>query len=131
MTQTGEEFTKEVQQSRRSAGQEPLARAPAQSRALLMPYRWRIAAALVALVCSATVSLLVPQALRIMIDRGFHEAVIARIGLYFLPLVIASGLLGIFTGIRFYLRQLDWRAGDRGYPQGRVRPRPVADAHIL
>ena len=69
----------------------------------LRPYSWQIAAALISLVCSATVSLLVPQALRIMIDRGFHEAVISRIGLYFLPLVIASGLLGIFTGVRFVL----------------------------
>jgi ATP-binding cassette, subfamily B, bacterial len=102
MSQTGDEYAKEVQR---------VAAARAKSRSLtplrnllpyLLPYRWRIALALVALLCSATVSLLVPQALRIMIDRGFHEAVIARMGLYFLPLVIASGLLGIFTGIRFY-----------------------------
>jgi ATP-binding cassette subfamily B protein len=102
MAQTGAEFASEVQR---------VAAARARSRSLrplrdllpyLMPYRWRIVTALVALVCSATVSLLVPQALRIMIDRGFHEAVVARIGFYFLPLVVASGLLGIFTGVRFY-----------------------------
>jgi len=68
----------------------------------LLPYRWRIVAAVVALLCSAMVSLLVPQALRIMIDRGFHEAAATRIGPYFLPLVIASALLGLFTGVRFY-----------------------------
>jgi ATP-binding cassette subfamily B protein len=67
-----------------------------------MPYRLRIGVALIALLCSSAVSLLVPQAVRIMIDRGFHEAVISRIGLYFLPLVIASALLGIFSAIRFY-----------------------------
>ena len=102
MTQTGEEFAREVQ---RVAAQREKARSLRPLRDLvpyLRPYRWRIAAALVALVCSATISLLVPQAVRIMIDRGFHEAVIARIGLYFLPLVVASGLLGLFTGIRFY-----------------------------
>ncbi|HTT85572.1 MAG TPA: ABC transporter transmembrane domain-containing protein, partial [Rhizomicrobium sp.] len=102
MTQTGETFAKEVQ--RVAAGREK-SRSLAPLRGLvpyLSPYRWRIAVAFVALLCSATISLLVPQALRIMIDRGFHEAVIARMGLYFLPLVIASGLLGLFTGIRFY-----------------------------
>ncbi|HEY3777125.1 MAG TPA: ABC transporter transmembrane domain-containing protein [Rhizomicrobium sp.] len=102
MMQTGEEFAKEVHR---------IAAARTKSRSLrplrdllpyLRPYRWRILAALSALVCSATISLLVPQAVRIMIDRGFHEAVITRIGLYFLPLVIASALLGLFTGIRFY-----------------------------
>jgi len=102
MTQTGEEFARDVQ---RVAQAREKSRSLAPLRDLfpyLLPYRWRIAAALIALLCSATVSLLVPQALRIMIDRGFHEAVIARMGLYFLPLVVASGLLGIFTGIRFY-----------------------------
>jgi ATP-binding cassette subfamily B protein len=102
MAQSGEEFAKDTQ--RVAAGR-------AKSRSLkplrdlipyLKPYRGRIAAALIALLCSATVSLLVPQALRIMIDRGFHEVVVARIGIYFLPLVIASALLGMFTGIRFY-----------------------------
>jgi ATP-binding cassette, subfamily B, bacterial len=102
MAQTGAEFASDVQR---------VAAARAKSRSLkplrellpfLMPYRWQIVTAMIALLCSATVSLLVPQALRIMIDRGFHEAVIARIGFYFLPLVVASGLLGIFTGVRFY-----------------------------
>ncbi len=102
MAQTGAEFASDVQR---------VAAARAKSRSLkplrellpfLMPYRWQIVTAMIALLCSATVSLLVPQALRIMIDRGFHEAVVARIGFYFLPLVVASGLLGIFTGVRFY-----------------------------
>src|SRR5207237_6573523 len=93
MAQSGAEFANEVQR---------VAAARSKSRSLkplreLLPYlaayRWRIGAALIALLCSATVSLLVPQALRIMIDRGFHEMVVARIGIYFLPLVIASALL--------------------------------------
>jgi ATP-binding cassette subfamily B protein len=102
MTQTGEEYAREVQRVA-SAREKSRSLAPLSDLLpYLRPYRWRIGIAFVALLCSATVSLLVPQALRIMIDRGFHEAVIARMGLYFLPLVIASGLLGIFTGIRFY-----------------------------
>lgn len=102
MPQSGEEFTNDV---RRVAAARTKSRSLRPLRDLipyLKPYRGRIVTASIALLCSSTVSLLVPQALRIMIDRGFHEMVVARIGIYFLPLVVASALLGIFTGIRFY-----------------------------
>jgi ATP-binding cassette subfamily B protein len=102
MAQSGEEFANDVQ---RVAVGRTKSRSLKPLRDLvpyLRPYGGRILAAFVALLCSSTVSLLVPQALRIMIDRGFHEAVVARIGMYFLPLVLASALLGIFTAIRFY-----------------------------
>src|SRR5438270_108560 len=68
----------------------------------LEPYRWRIVAALVALIFSSAVSLLIPQAIRVMVDYGFHQADVARIGRYFLPLIGAAALLGIFTATRFY-----------------------------
>src|SRR5579862_6665085 len=102
MAQSGQDFANEVQ--RVAAGR-------SRSRSLkplgdlgpyLAPYRWRIFAAFVALLCSSAVSLLVPQAVRIMIDRGFHEAMVSRIGIYFLPLVVAAALWGLFTGVRFY-----------------------------
>src|SRR5579871_5426763 len=102
MAQSGEEFARDVQR---------VAAARSKSRSLkplrelvpyLRPYRARIAAAFIALLCSAAVSLLVPQALRIMIDRGFHQMVVARIGIYFLPLVVAAALWGLFTAVRFY-----------------------------
>jgi ATP-binding cassette subfamily B protein len=102
MSQSGQEFANDV---RRLAAGRSKSRSLRPLRDLapyLSPYRWRIVAAFLALLCSAAVSLLVPQALRIMIDRGFHEVVVARIGIYFLPLVVASALLGMFTGVRFY-----------------------------
>jgi ATP-binding cassette subfamily B protein len=102
MAQSGEEFANDMQ---RIAARRTKSRSLKPLRELvfyLRPYRGRIAAAFVALLCSSVVSLLVPQALRIMIDRGFHEAVVARIGIYFLPLVVASALLGVFTAVRFY-----------------------------
>jgi ATP-binding cassette subfamily B protein len=102
MAQSGEEFASEVQ---RVAAARAKSRSLASLRALLpylRPYRWRIAGALVALLCSSTVSLLIPQAVRIMIDYGFHEADVARIGRYFLPLIGAAALLGLFTAARFY-----------------------------
>ena len=102
MSQTGEEFATQLQH---------VAAARTKSRSLtplrdlvpfLMPYRWRIVAALVALICSSTVSLLIPQAVRVMVDYGFHQADVARIGRYFLPLIGAAALLGLFTATRFY-----------------------------
>ncbi len=102
MSQSGEEFADELQR---------VAAARAKSRSLrplrellpfMMPYRWQMAGAMAALLCSSTVSLLVPQAVRIMVDYGFRESDVARIGPYFLPLIGAAALLGIFTAIRFY-----------------------------
>src|SRR5579862_3060044 len=102
MAQSGQEFANEVQ--RVAAGR-------SKSRSLkplrdlgpyLRPYRGRIVAAFLALLCSAAVTLLVPQAVRIMVDRGFQQAVVPHIGIYFLPLVVASALWGLFTGVRFF-----------------------------
>ena len=102
MAQSGQEYASEIGRLAAGRGKSRSLRPLRRLVPYLRPYRFRILAALIALLCSSTVSLLVPQALRIMIDRGFHEAVIARIGLYFLPLVIASALLGLFTAVRFY-----------------------------
>lgn len=102
MAQSGADFASEVQRA---------AAARAKSRSLkplraLMPYlaryRWRIIGALVALLGASTVSLLAPQAVRITVDNGFNGADVARIGHYFLLLIGAAGLLGIFSGLRFY-----------------------------
>ncbi|MGH6877980.1 MAG: ABC transporter transmembrane domain-containing protein, partial [Rhizomicrobium sp.] len=98
----GEEFAREVQRQAAARGKSRSLKPLRELVPFLVPYKWQIGAAFIALVCSATVSLLVPQAVRIMIDRGFHEAVVARIGVYFLPLVVASALLGLFTGVRYY-----------------------------
>jgi len=102
MAQTGEEFARDVQRLAVGRGRSRSLGPLRELVPYLLPYRWRIGVALVALLCSAAVSLLVPQALRIMVDRGFHETAAARIGPYFLPLVIASALLGAFTGVRYY-----------------------------
>ncbi|HEX4078654.1 MAG TPA: ABC transporter transmembrane domain-containing protein [Rhizomicrobium sp.] len=102
MAQAGEEFAREVQRVAATRGKSRSLKPLRELVPYLLPYKWQIGIALVALFCSTAVSLLVPQALRIMIDRGFQEVAAAHIGRYFLPLVIASALLGIFTGIRYY-----------------------------
>jgi len=102
MAQSGEEFASEVQRVAAARGK---SRSLKPLRALvpyLAAYRWRIVGALVALLCASTVSLLAPQAVRLTVDNGFNGADVARIGRYFLLLIAAAGLLGIFSGLRFY-----------------------------
>lgn len=69
----------------------------------LMPYRWRVLGALIALIFTASVTLSMGQGLRLLIDQGFGEA--AATGLdeaigIFMAMVV---LLAIGTFARFYL----------------------------
>lgn len=85
-------------------------RAPARNIAslwpiwrFLAPYRWRIAAALVALVVTASVTLSVGQGLRLLVDQGLAEgsaAVLKTSILVFAALVL---VLTAGTWVRFYL----------------------------
>ncbi|MBV8798604.1 MAG: ATP-binding cassette domain-containing protein [Alphaproteobacteria bacterium] len=102
MSQTGEQFANDI--ARVAAGREK-AHSVRPLRALapfLAPYRLRIAIAGLALICSSTASLLIPPAVRSMIDHGFSRAMAAQIDRYFLPLIAIAGALAIFTAIRFY-----------------------------
>ncbi|MGD0189517.1 MAG: ABC transporter transmembrane domain-containing protein [Rhizomicrobium sp.] len=102
MSSSGEEFATEVQRVAAARAKSRSLRPLRQLLPYLAPYRWRIVAAIVALLLSSTVSLIVPQAVRVMVDYGFSQAQVARIGQYFLPLIGAAALLGIFTATRFY-----------------------------
>lgn len=69
----------------------------------LMPYRWRVLGALIALIFTASVTLSMGQGLRLLIDQGFGEA--AATGLdeaigIFMAMVV---MLAIGTFARFYL----------------------------
>jgi len=69
----------------------------------LMPYRWRVLGALLALIFTASVTLSMGQGLRLLIDQGFGDA--AETGLdqavgVFMIMVV---LLAIGTFARFYL----------------------------
>ena len=102
MAQTGEEFASEIQRVAagrvRSRSVRPLRRL----LPLLAPYRWYIAAAGFALVCSSAASLSVPLAARRMIDFGFVAGNPQIIGRYFLALIGVAAILGIATGVRYY-----------------------------
>jgi ATP-binding cassette subfamily B protein len=102
MAQSGAEFANEVA---RVAAARASSRSLRPLRALtpfLRPYRLTIAIAALALICSSTASLLIPPAVRGMIDHGFSRAMAAQIDRYFLPLLAIAGALALFTAIRFY-----------------------------
>ncbi len=102
MAQTGEEFANEIQ---RVAAGRAKARSVRPLRRLLpflKPYRWYIAGAGGALLCSSAASLSVPIAARRMIDFGFVAGNPDLIGKYFLALIGVAAVLGIATGFRYY-----------------------------
>src|SRR5262245_55766837 len=88
------------------------AAAPVQSRKLrplisLMPYiaryHWRAIAALVALVTAAVTTLVVPVAVRRMIDFGFSRESASLIDSYFAVMIAIVAVLALASASRFFL----------------------------
>jgi ATP-binding cassette subfamily B protein len=75
--------------------------------ALLIPYiaryRGRALAALVALVVAATTTLIVPVAVRRMIDFGFTRKGVELIDSYFAVMIAVVGVLAVASAMRYYL----------------------------
>ena len=69
----------------------------------LAPYRWRLAAALVALLVAAAAMLALPVALRQLIDRGLTANSATTINVYFIGFLAAAVVFGVFAALRFYL----------------------------
>ncbi len=67
-----------------------------------MPYRGRVAAALLALVLTAVISLILPLAVRRVVD-GFETSAVRLLDGYFLAALGIAGMLAIGTGLRYYL----------------------------
>jgi ATP-binding cassette subfamily B protein len=86
---------------------------PARKRASLsalrpiLPYArrrsGRIAAALVALVFASVATLIVPYAIREMVDRGFHGGAAGSVHVYFGLLIVVVFVLAVASGARYYL----------------------------
>ncbi len=74
---------------------------------LLVPYvrryRFKVAAALIALLVAAVTTLAVPIAVRRMIDFGFSDRGAELIGSYFSVLIAVAGVLALASACRFYL----------------------------
>jgi ATP-binding cassette, subfamily B, bacterial len=66
-------------------------------------YRWRALSALAALILAALTTLIVPVAVRRMIDFGFTERGIALIDSYFLVMIGVAAVLALSSALRYYL----------------------------
>src|SRR5215510_11506277 len=66
-------------------------------------YRWQAAAALIALVVAAITTLVVPIAVRRMIDFGFSRDSATMIDSYFTVLIAVVAVLALASAARFYL----------------------------
>ncbi|MEO5560775.1 MAG: ABC transporter transmembrane domain-containing protein [Dokdonella sp.] len=72
----------------------------------LKPYRGLIAGWLGFLALSSTATLILPQAVRVMIDHGFTQANASAINAAFLGLFAVAGLLAVATAARFFFVSL-------------------------
>jgi ATP-binding cassette subfamily B protein len=72
----------------------------------LKPYRGLIAGWLGFLALSSTATLILPQAVRVMIDHGFTQANASAINATFLGLFAVAGVLAIATAARFFFVSL-------------------------
>ena len=92
-----------------SAPEAVTARRPIKLRPLaaLLPYlnryRVRALAALAALIIAAATTLVVPIAVRRMIDFGFSERGVALIDSYFLVMIGVAAVLALASALRYYL----------------------------
>ncbi len=68
----------------------------------MAPYGLLVLAAILALILTATVSLLLPLAVRRVVD-GFETESVALLDQYFLAALAIAGLLALGTGLRYYL----------------------------
>src|SRR6201996_764153 len=66
-------------------------------------YRGRVALAFISLTVAAITTLIVPVAVRRMIDFGFTPEGIARINSYFSVMIVVVGVLALASASRFYL----------------------------
>jgi len=93
-------------------------------RPFLAPYRLAIVAAVVALAVAAGATLVLPSAVRLVIDRGFSSTSAGNIGQYFLGLLAVTIFIGVASATRFYL--VSW-IGERVVADVRAR----VYSHIL
>jgi ATP-binding cassette, subfamily B, bacterial len=68
-----------------------------------LAYRGRIAAALAALVGASAATLVVPLAVRRVVDHGFSDEAGGLIDAYFAMLIVVVGVLAVASALRYYL----------------------------
>ena len=83
----------------------PVSRSLAPLRSVLpflAPYRWRILAGFLALLCSSTATLILPFLARGLLDYEFINREAGEVGHYFPAFVLLAAVLGLSSATRFY-----------------------------
>ncbi|HEY1612271.1 MAG TPA: ABC transporter transmembrane domain-containing protein [Rhizomicrobium sp.] len=102
MAQSGEDFAGEVQRIAAGRGKSRSLQPLSGLLPFLKPYRWQIAFAMFALLCSSAAMLILPAAGRQVLDHGFSATEAAHLNRYFVPLLAAVAVLAFATATRFY-----------------------------
>jgi ATP-binding cassette subfamily B protein len=102
LAQSGEEYAEQLAYVASGRAKGRSLRPLRQILPFLYPYRFRIAFATAALIVSSAATLVVPAALRQVIDHAANPAELNRISQYFVALLAAAALLGMATALRFY-----------------------------
>jgi ATP-binding cassette subfamily B protein len=69
----------------------------------IVRYRGRALAALLALIVASAATLVVPVAVRRMIDFGFSDKAVQLIDSYFAVMIVVAGVLAVSSAMRYYL----------------------------
>src|SRR5215471_11676298 len=69
----------------------------------IVRYRGRALAALIALIVAALTTLIVPVAVRRMIDFGFSDKAVQLIDSYFAVMIVVVAVLAVSSALRYYL----------------------------
>ncbi|MGC2140816.1 MAG: ABC transporter transmembrane domain-containing protein, partial [Methylovirgula sp.] len=92
-----------LQSEEEAAKRRPSARALLTLVPYVSRYKLRIAGALLALTVAAGATLVVPLAVRFMIDNGFSTQSAGTVNRYFAAMVIVVAVLALASGCRYYL----------------------------
>jgi ATP-binding cassette subfamily B protein len=102
VAQSGEDYAEQLEHLVQGRPKSRSLRPLATLWPFIRPFRYRIAAASAALMVSSGATLVLPAALRSLIDQGFRTDQIQQISHYFLLFLLAAAVLGMATAIRFY-----------------------------
>lgn len=69
----------------------------------IRPYRWQVIGALLALICTALLTLSLGQGMRMLVDRGFGEGAAEGLDTVLILMMVVVLLLALGTFMRFYL----------------------------
>src|SRR5438046_1747387 len=72
-------------------------------RRYVLRYRWQVVGAILALLVAALATLVVPLAVRRMIDYGFSAERLGLINQYFAALIAIAAVLAAASAVRYYL----------------------------